>query len=1606
MTNKLFNLKGINLTEASGPVVKIKDISAKDMAIIGISAKLAGADNIEKFWNELEAGKDLISSVPENRKADAEYFFESINGKTIEEEGVEFIESGYLKEIDKFDHTLFSLSPKEASLMDPNQRLFLESAWIALEDAGYMGKRIKSTRTGVFLGHSSDFGEEYKKYIQSADASSADIALPGNIKSIIASRISYLLDLKGPSIVIDTACSSALVAVHMACQSIRNGECDMAIAGGVKVNLMPIRDPRLKGIGIESSIERARTFDDSSDGTGMGEGVGAVLLKPLNRALDDGDYIYAVIKGSAVNQDGSSNGLTAPNPAAQEDVILRAWKDAAIDPETITYIEAHGTGTKLGDPIEISGIEKAFRNYTNKKQFCAIGAVKTNIGHLDHAAGIAGLIKAILCLKNKKIPQNLHFKNPNKKINFIESPVFINDKTTEWNTNGFPRRCGISSFGLAGTNCHVVLEEAPESEITCSKQINNKFVFPLSVKYKEGLRDLIYKYIEFINKNPQIDFESMCYTASTGRMHYNYRLVIMAENIDELKAKLQKLSVKGFETTEEQNTYYQEHTIVNDQKQYKAETEITENEKKQLSLTAKAKITELKNDDNENIIKDICQLFVKGADIEWEKMFFGAKPAKINLPVYPFMKKRCWVESKKTNRHQSSKAASNTKHPLIDACLTDTFGIEIYVTNFDLDKHWVLSEHIVSGEYVVPGTTYLEMIRKIAEKHYPNIPMELRNVMFISPLAVKEDSPKEAQIIIKHLDGHMEFNIVTKAENGSEWIKHTEGKVFPVMNESAQSINIPGISIPRINIPEIKKNAVRTKGADEYYKTQNFAITVGPRWRNIKELFYGEDEVLVNLELPSAYEDDINSYAMHPALMDNAVNPINKELGDGFYLPLTYKSMKIYGSVPKKFYSYLKRKHKSINSNETITFDVKITDLAGNVLIDIEDYAIKKVNENIFGGHKNSHKEEYIHTITWTQRKTEKINGLKERSCAVVFKDESGVGDNLINYLKQSIKHVIQVQMGTCFEKIDHEKFIINGSEEDYIMLMEAIKAQNPSLIFHLMTLNNKTEPKEIYEHQELKRKSAESIFFLTKAILAAKLKNNIDMALISNNVYEVNKEENLINPYGAALFGVGKVVGQEYSNIKCICMDIDENTSAEDIISVVLKDGDNYLTAFRNGISYVKEVSKASNEAATENQFNIKEGGTYIITGGLGGIGLEMANYLARKNKVNLIFINRTPMPAREEWFNIINSSKQNKDKKRIQAIMNIESQGSQVRTFNADVSKYYEMKTVIDSVKQDFKNIDGVIHSAGVAGDGFIIRKECETFNNVLAPKIDGAWILDKLTENENLDFFILFSSINSILSEAGQSDYTAANSYLDSFTLYRNKKGKPSTTINWAAWKDTGMAVDFGAHLKKNVFKPIGTSMAIKAFEEIMSKGINWAVIGEIDYEELKLQRNNLYFHLSEDIKNKMDNVISIDKKDKPLELINDVKVVIKGKDILDLTEAEKKVAEVWAMVLGMEEIDIYHTFNDMGGDSILATKLLNEMEKAYPNQIDITDIFTYTNIYSMANYLEQKQRKESEIEKERGEKLDIAELLEKLARGEIAASDASDLLNTEGDIVWKE
>lgn len=505
--------------------------SLEEAAIIGMVCRFPGAPNVAQFWQNLCERRESIS------------FF---SDEEIEEAGVEravFRSSNYVKaggvieDVDLFDASFFGLTPKEAEIMDPQQRVFLECAWEVLENAGYDPEKYHG-RIGVYAGAGIN---GYLLNIYSnprlLETVGAFQALIGNEKDHLATLVSYKLNLRGPSLSIQTTCSTSLVAVSLACQSLLCYQCDMALAGGVS-----IRVPQKSGYiyeegGIGAPDGHCRAFDVRANGTVGGDGAGVVVLKRLSEALADGDRIHAVIKGSAVNNDGSAKvGYTAPSVNGQAEVIAEALAMARVNPETITYVEAHGTGTTLGDPIEVAALTQAFRTATQKKSFCALGSVKTNIGHLNTAAGVAGLIKTSLALEHKLLPPSIHFEQPNPKINFASSPFFVNTELTSWDTNGGPRRAGISSFGIGGTNAHVILEEAPSQKPSNKDRPNQLLV--LSAKTESALNTAAANLAKYLKCHTNVNLADVAYTLQVGRRGFECRRMLVCDDVSQAVSAL------------------------------------------------------------------------------------------------------------------------------------------------------------------------------------------------------------------------------------------------------------------------------------------------------------------------------------------------------------------------------------------------------------------------------------------------------------------------------------------------------------------------------------------------------------------------------------------------------------------------------------------------------------------------------------------------------------------------------------------------------------------------------------------------------------------------------------------------------------------------------------------------------------------------------------------------------------------------------------------------------------------------------------------------------------------------------------------------------------
>ncbi|RKZ77626.1 MAG: hypothetical protein DRR19_27640, partial [Candidatus Parabeggiatoa sp. nov. 1] len=687
------------------------------IAIIGMSGMMPQSEDLESFWQHLEAGDDLITEVPRDR-----WDWQAYSGdgdSQVEANQTDVKWGGFMPEVDKFDPLFFCISPREADFMDPQQRLFLETVWKTIEYAGYKASDLSGTQTGLFVGVSTN---DYADLLMENGLAIEARAPTGTGHSIVANRISYLLNLHGPSEPIDTACSSSLVAIHKAVEAIKSGACNMAIAGGVNVILSPTMTIAFSKADVLSEDGRCKVFDKQANGYVRSEGVGAILLKPLSQAQADGDTIYGVIRSTAENNSGHATSLTAPNPNAQTQLLISAYENAHLDPSTISCIETHSTGTPLGDPIEINALKKAFAEMSKKsgKSFpkephCGLCSVKTNIGHLEAASGMASVFKVLLAMKHQTLPGLLHFSEINPYIQLQDSPFYLVTENQTWTPltdnegQKIPRRAGVSTFGFGGANAHIVLEEYEQKSLPVASESNQLMV--LSAKNNERLAAIAQQMLDFLEKQPDILLSNLTYTLQVGREAMNERLAMVVESIEEVKDKLTQ--------------YVQGQTEI--EACYRGNIQNTQS---RLLIEGEEGIDFVKSLIKNRKLAQLARLWVSGIDIDWHLIYSANKPQRIPLPTYPFARERYWIPVSKPSQpnplqhiqNQSSapsdlkalsadkrlaQAAPNQRHALI---LTKVRAMLFTVTGF---SHIDNDENLIeSGIDSISGVELRERLEK------------------------------------------------------------------------------------------------------------------------------------------------------------------------------------------------------------------------------------------------------------------------------------------------------------------------------------------------------------------------------------------------------------------------------------------------------------------------------------------------------------------------------------------------------------------------------------------------------------------------------------------------------------------------------------------------------------------------------------------------------------------------------------------------------------------------------------------------------------------------------------------------------------------------------
>ncbi|RCJ27415.1 polyketide synthase [Nostoc sp. ATCC 43529] len=1399
-----------------------------EIAIIGITGRFPGANNVNKFWENLRDGVESISYF-----TDEELLAAGVDRSLLNDPS--YVKAGSIIEgIELFDAAFFGYTPREAEITDPQHRMFLESAWEALESAGYDSESYKG-KIGVYAGvtNSSYLFTNLvsnKELIESLDALNIFI---GNEKDNLSTQTSYKLNLTGPSINVQNNCSTSLIAVHLACQSLLNGESDIALAGGVSIAKLPQKSGYHYQEGVLHSPDgHCRTFDANAKGTVFGDGLGIIVLKRLDDAIADGDFIHAVIKGSAINNDGSLKvGFTAPSVHGQREVIAEALALAGVEADTISYVEAHGTATPLGDPIEIKALTQAFRASTNRKGFCAIGSVKTNIGHLDTAAGVTGLIKTVLALKYQQIPPSLHFEKANQEIDFANSPFYVNTKLSEWKTNGLPRRAGISSFGVGGTNAHVILEEAPIIEESSASRPWQLIL--LSAKTSTGLETATANLAAYLQQNPDINLADVAYTLKLGRRAFDHRRMIVCQELND--------AVKLLQNHDQERVFDYHLQATRCPVMFMFSGQESQNTKISQELYEVESIYR-KYVDN---CTDILQSHI-GFDIRDLLFSNSDKIAAANLnDVELFISKYALAE---------------------------------LLMSWDVTPEAMIGEGI--SEYVaaaIAGVFSLEDALAILTNKGKKVKLNPPRIRFISNITgswITEAQATNPNYWSQNLQQNIKLS-----HSISQLLEQFEGVFLEVGAEQNLGLDINAKQHVLTSLPQNQQSDV------------SFLLqTLGQLWLfgvNIDWSEFYSEERRHRLPLPT-YPFERQRYwidAKKPEQDKNhsSVSIFKKpDIADWFYIPFWKPSL-----PPAK-----------LDSQELVT----------------------------------------------------------EKSCTLVFIDECSLGINLVKQLEKQNQDVISVKLGDKFTILGESKYTINPkNNHDYDVLFEELIRQNklPRKILHLWNVSPVVEQ----ELELAQIKGFYSLLFIAQALGRRETSNDFEITVISNNLQPVMGTE-VLSPEKATLLGPIKVISQEYANINCRSIDVilppngswQEEKLIENILAELTVDKSEKLIAYRGLNRWVQSFEPVRFEKAKIEKPRLREKGVYLITGGLGGIGLVLAEYLARTVQAKLLLVGRSALPNKNEWSQWLSTHDETDSTScRIRKIQELEDLGAEVLAIAADVSNTEQMQSAIAQAQQQFGQLNGVIHAAGIPGGGAIQRKTLEEAQRILAPKVKGTIVIDTILKNIELDFFVLVSSNSSIVAEFGQVDYSAANAFLDAYAhCNAGKQNRFITSINWDTWQEVGMAVntELSERLQKlrleNLKQGILPHEGVDVFQRILENTIPQVVISTSDLLEVFKHYNSDNKTLELDF---LETVNSSKLKYPRPELSNDY--------VAPRNKNEQKLVDIWQEVIGIERIGINDNFFELGGDSLIGIQLITILNKQLDSNLSVAKLYECPNISSMAN-----------------------------------------------------
>ena len=1746
------------------------------VAVVGLACRFPGAPDADRYWANLSAGVESIRPVPGAGPG--------LVAWAPEFDGIEL-----------FDAEFFGYTAREAEITDPQQRLFLETAWSALEHAGCDPARFPG-RVGVFGGSGTNhYAHHVHSHPRLVETVGPTQVLLGNELGFLATRVSYKLGLTGPSLSLRTACSTALVALHLACRSLRDGECEMALSGGVYLDRGQQDGYRSPEGSFVSPDGHVRPFDADARGTVFGSGVGVVALKRLEDALADGDTVYAVVRGSAVNNDGAVKaGFTAPSATGQAAVIGAALDDAGLSPEDIDYVEAHGTGTALGDPIEVRALNLAYRG----RGSCALGSVKGNIGHLDAAAGMAGLIKTVLALHHETLPATLNHRTPNPDVDLAGGPFRVQVERAPWpRVPGRPRRAGVSAFGFGGTNAHVILEEAPLRTTVRSGPETHTLV--LSARTPEALEAATDRLADHLDRHSP-DLADTARTLATGRREFPHRRALtittadpadaatalrerssartttrhtttdspevvflftgqgcqhvgMGEELyrtepvyrdtvdhcaDLLKPLLQHdirdvmykpnqhlhttlYAQPALFTTEYALTRLWQHwgitpttmighslgewvaatiadtftlhdaltlithraTLMHHQppgamlniittrhtlhlpphttlaahnsprdcvisgttddihhfaQQARANGVITQPlatphayhhptmapAADQLhallrtttlcppstpitSTTTATTLTPAQATDprywSDQLVTTVeysnavantttpttayleigpgntlttlakrvlagtgsatptiaslphrrdrrgavettrhalARLWAAGAQPRWEALSDGER-RRVPLPGYPFRRTRHWLDI--PDGEPAAPAPGRGPHPLLDAVALRSAGQSVFRTDFDTGRHWVLAEHRLLGEAIVPGTTYLEMARAAAAHHLGRPVTEIRDVAFLVPLLVRDGAPRTVHTTVRDgEDGTAVFTVDSHDPATDRWTRHAQGVAGTAAAPAPARVD---------------PAALRARCAEQTLdmsarQSDHRVMAFGERWvRSLRTVHVGNRCALGELTLPERHRAECDAFGLHPALLDLATgftgfavagSADERAAADaerGFFLPVGYDRLVLHGPLPARALSLITAHPGTRLDGEVRSVDVHVYDESGVPAATITGFTTKRVadpDRAVAGLRPRAHH----HALRWT-RATGGPGPADTPARVLVVAEPGGTGPALAEEFRAAGSAVDLAVLGDAPGRDGDRGRTVAPTVAGFGDLLDALGGR-PGLVVHVAAPHAGTGVAARLDTGVL------SLFHLARA-LAERGVAPRRLGVVAPVVSAVTGREGVPAAVHASLFGLAAVIGAESQGTEVRCVDVEEGTDPAAVRAELVGERAPVTVALRDRERYVRELAAVDLREHPRPE-PIPADRVHLITGGLGGLGLACAGHLAATGVRLALFGRAVPRPGDTDP----------RSAARAAAVRELTGTGAEVRTYAVDVTDADAVADAVRRVRAELGPIGCVLHAAGVAGDGFLFRKDTATFRRTLDPKVLGAVAIAEATADDR-PTTVFFGSTAAVFGPAGQGDYAAANAFLDAYAEELTARGRDAVSIAWTDWLGTGMAADHGVRPDQGFFRSVSIADGLAALDEVLAARRPGVIVGEVNRARLGdpavaevLRRSPVV--LSEPLSRAVADARGggdargtngTDGTDGP---------VLFGRTDGGYRPTERALARIWAAELGLAELNVRDSSFALGVDSLAALRIAQNIHKTLSLRVSMADMFRYATVAELAEHLD--------------------------------------------------